>query len=538
MGQARLLYHTLRHLRPGQVSNRVARRLRRPRLDASPAPGLRPATGPWVTPIARAQSLFDDGTALFLNRRARVDGAAAWNDPTQAKLWLYNLHYFDDLTRPGDAAFQAGMIARWIAENPAPQGNGWEPYPTSLRIVNWIKWVRNGNAPSASMLDSLAVQVRWLSATIEWHLLGNHLMANAKALFLAGLFFDGPEAEEWLAEARAILGRELPEQILPDGGHFELSPMYHAIILEDLCDLWNMARAYGRTEIGGLLALPERIAAMRRWLTAMTHPDGRIGFFNDTAFGIAPEPGEIEGYAEALGLGAVERPAGPLTHLADSGYVRVEQGEVVALLDVAAVGPAYLPGHAHADTLSFELSVGGERVVVNGGTSTYAPGPERLAERATRAHNTVEVAGLSSSEVWAAFRVARRAQVRDVTVEARGEVLSIAASHDGYRRLAGRPVHARVWNFAPGELRIEDSVAPAVEAVGRFRLAPGVLAEFDPGTTEARLAVGGAALALDFSAPPRLVPSAWHPEFGLSEATQSFELPLVAGKSLIRIKML
>ena len=84
----------------------------------------------------------------------------------------------------------------------------------------------------------------------------------------------------------------------------------------------------------------------------------------------------------------------------------------MALLDVAPVGPDYLPGHAHADTLSFELSLFGQRVLVNSGTSQYEAGPERSRQRGTAAHNTVIVDGHDSSEVWAGFRVARRASSR------------------------------------------------------------------------------------------------------------------------------
>ncbi|MEN9780004.1 MAG: hypothetical protein RL014_1152 [Pseudomonadota bacterium] len=92
----------------------------------------------------------------------------------------------------------------------------------------------------------------------------------------------------------------------------------------------------------------------------------------------------------------------------DSGYVRLDNGPAVALLDVAPVGPDYLPGHAHADTLSFELSVGAQRVLVNSGTSCYGSSAERLRQRGTAAHNTVVVNGQDSSEVWGGFRVARR----------------------------------------------------------------------------------------------------------------------------------
>src|SRR5690606_24123414 len=113
-------------------------------------------------------------------------------------------------------------------------GTGWEPYPTSRRIVRWIQWARSGaaragGAPSRALLDSLATQARWLARRLEWHLLGNHLWSNAKALIHAGCFFAGAEADAWRARGERILEHQLAEQVLGDGGHFELSPMYHAL---------------------------------------------------------------------------------------------------------------------------------------------------------------------------------------------------------------------------------------------------------------------------------------------------------------------
>ena len=93
------------------------------------------------------------------------------------------------------------------------------------------------------------MQVRFLRKRLEIHLLGNHLFANAKALVFAGLYFTGNEADEWLGKGLAILEREVPEQVLRDGGHFERSPMHHGIILEDLLDLLNVFahKLYGTT---------------------------------------------------------------------------------------------------------------------------------------------------------------------------------------------------------------------------------------------------------------------------------------------------
>jgi uncharacterized heparinase superfamily protein len=391
--------------------------------------------------------------------------------------------------------------------------------------VNWIKFWLAGNQPEAGWHDSLAIQVRWLARHIEWHLLGNHLLANAKALVLAGLYFDGAEANTWLRRGLEIYASELPEQILPDGGHFELSAMYHSIILEDLLDLLNAARTYGRPE-ALFAALPATIDRMRSWLATMTHPDGEPALFNDAAFGVAAPRTELEGYAHRLGLPAVPRSRERLRHLAASGYVRLDRGDAAAILDVAAIGPDYLPGHAHADTLSLELSLGSERIIVNGGTSTYERGPLREGQRATRAHSTVEVAGEDSSEVWASFRVARRARVRDISVTDTAAATSVSATHDGYRRLSGNPLHRRTWVMTDGALEVRDQVDSRhpIPAIARFHLAPGVTASSDRLVT-----ASGRILKWRCTAPATIEPSYWHPRFGQRLRASTLVVPIVAG---------
>ena len=218
---------------------------------------------------------------------------------------------------PGRAEWHQALIADWITENAPGTGTGWEPYPCSLRIVNWVKWTLAGNPLSEAAHQSLAIQTRWLTRRMEWHLLGNHLFANAKALVFAGLYFDGREAARWLDAGSRILAREMPEQILPDGGQFELSPMYHALALEDLLDLVNIARAFGRNDLAREWGIP--VAAMLDWLGKMTHPDGGIAFFNDAAFGIAPDTRQLFDYAKRLGFASPAKPKA-LCHLAESGY--------------------------------------------------------------------------------------------------------------------------------------------------------------------------------------------------------------------------
>jgi uncharacterized heparinase superfamily protein len=254
----------------------------------------------------------------------------------------------------------------------------------------------------------------------------------------------------------------------------------------------------------------------------MCHPDGEIAFFNDAALGIAPGRVELEDYASRLGFSPLAAPTGPVTTLAESGYVRVDFDSAVALLDVAPVGPDYLPGHAHADTLSFELSLFGQRVFVNSGTSCYGSGAERLRQRGTAAHNTVVIDGRDSSEVWGGFRVARRARPLGLEI-ARGDAIEVRCAHDGYRRQGRRQAHLRQWRFENGELVVDDTITGRFDrAQARFHLHPSITVLADgayagrallqtPGQRDIGFCVEGGVLSVE--------PSTWHPEFGRTEAS-------------------
>ncbi len=513
-------FHTLRHLKAVQVFARLRNWFYRPRPDLLPPPHLRPVHGHWYSHSWRKQSMLGPTRFQFLNQERTLHFPAAWNDPATTKLWLYNLHYFDDLCALNAVSrrqWHEALIRCWIEGNPPGMGNGWEPYPISLRIVNWIRFVLAGGTLSSEALHSLAIQVRWLCCRIEYHLLGNHLLANARALIFAGAFFDGEEAHAWLNCGLAILKKELPEQILPDGGHCELSPMYHAIVLEDCLDLYNLACAFSLTGLAECLPLQK----MRGWLSMMSHPDGDIGFFNDATFAIAAKPAQLEDYAAALYLPSLPllKQAG-IVQLSDSGYLRLITESAVMLIDVAAVGPDYLPGHAHADTLSFELSVFGQRLFVNSGTSCYGTSLQRQFERGTSAHNTLVLNGKNSSEVWSGFRVARRARAKLESVYNDVAVMEIIASHDGYRRLVGRNLHRRRWRLTEDVLDIQDEVTGLFsQAEVFFHLHPDVeLAGLEESRLVRLCLPGIAEVELSFVACSKLRVEAgrWHPGFGLS----------------------
>lgn len=470
------LFYTLRHLRWVQIAARAKRVVNKklPQRIPLDTPLLLAEPGQFIEPALCSQKMLAPDQFMFLNYVGEVRHPADWNSQAHNKLWLYNLHYFDDLNSVNGESrsfWHRELLSRWVVENPAAFGNGWEPYPISLRIVNWIKWHLSRDALDNQCLRSLAQQARQLQRNVEWHLLGNHLFANAKALVFAGLFFKGEEAKTWLGSGIAILSQEIPEQILPDGGHFELSPMYHATILEDVLDLINIGRCYNLN--WSQFNLEKTAKSMISFLGAMTHLDGNLGFFNDSVTNIAKTNYDLCRYAKRLDTEPDK--SGELHSILfpDSGYARLVIGEAHLIADVGDVGPRYNPGHAHADTLSFEFSLGQERVVVNSGISTYERGAQRQFERGTAAHSTVEIDGENSSDVWAAFRVGRRAKARVLNFDSKVGAVTLEAEHDGYAHLTEKNIVSRNWKLGLQALDIRDVITkPFNKAVARFFLAP------------------------------------------------------------------
>jgi len=500
LSEPALYFHTLRHLRPIQILARVWHLVHRPRADVRPSPRRRPLSTPYVSPVQAAPTLLAPDTFRLLNLERRCVTAADWRPADAGQLWRYHLHYFDDLNARDSHAradWHQRLLERWVRENPPGVGDGWEPYPVSRRVVNWVKWTACGSALPPVCHSSLAIQARWLCGRLEYQILGNHLLANAKALVHAGLYFEGPEAERWYRRGMDIMRSQLREQVL-----------------EDLLDLINLLRAYGRQPPADWY---ENVARMRRWLLVMSHPDGEIAFFNDAAFDVAASPAQLEAYATRLNLGSPPLPDAPLEVLRESGYVRAVAGPAYLICDCAEVGPAYLPGHAHADTLSFELSLAGQRVLVNSGVSEYGNQAERQRQRGTAAHNTVIIDGQNSSETWSGFRVARRAHARlcDASYNAGA---TIEACHDGYVRLPGRNRHCRRWVLDRQSLCIEDRIGGGFRhAETRLHLHPAISARI-LAPFRVSLSLSGrelATVAFEGATDVQVCGGTWHPRFGV-----------------------
>ena len=493
-----------------------------PRCGKLPADAPGDAAGR-ANPAADVRS----GALTFLNRREAVGFPPDWRAAGTPKLWRYNLHYHEFLE---GLAFEPArdVVLDWIARHRPGAGQvGWEPYPLSLRLSVWCA-VFLGPHRARTLADarfrdllwaSMAEQADLLRARPERHLLGNHLLENGAALALAGSLFDHPAARRWLGAGRRILERELPEQILPDGGHCERSPMYQARAL-------HVLRRLEAAGSDGLRALAAPCAArLAAALAVLTHPDGGIALLNDSAFGVAPAVDATDNAA----------PEGPFA-LPDTGYygARTGAGHYV-VCDAGPLGPDYQPGHGHADLFSFELSLHGTRVVVDSGVATYERGPLRDYCRSTRAHNTVEIEGQDQAELWGAFRVGRRPRPEDIVWRRRGGGFELSARHGGYRHLPGRPVHARTFRWRPqGSLEILDRIDAQrpVRAVARLHLHPDCgIADLRAGRCALRFPGGSAAVRWSGWAPAAdAAESRYCPEFGRAQPNRCLELSGTGGR--------
>lgn len=409
----------------------------------------------------------------FLNKIGNLN-KIGWIDNSFSKLWRYNQNYFDDLNSHNakdKIELHKRILTSWINENKDVSSVAWDPYPTSLRIVNIIKWIHKQSISLNVIERSLAIQCEFLFNNIEYNIMGNHLLTNSKALIFGGIFFEDNKSRKWLHKGLSIIKKEISEQILDDGGHYENSPMYHNLILEDMIDLVNLIsnnKSKLTLEEETILDdLKTQIKKMIEWAVYMAHPDGNISFFNDSTFEISSNLKDIIKYAvnlkiinnkDILELWKRKNARFYLNHFKNTGYIVSSFNDAYLIADVGMVGPDYIPSHAHADTLSFELSIFGSRVIVNSGISTYEDNETRKYERGTSAHNTVVVEDKNSSEVWSSFRVGNRARAKVLKTAEKSSCISVKSQHDGYNSIMQKKIHSREWVLKKNSLLIYDKI--------------------------------------------------------------------------------
>ena len=444
------LYNTIKYLRFEQLYYRLYYKLKVKfySYPSTPAAATIAAKAfpPIQFPAMSKGGQYDpvNNTFSFLNKTHSFGENIDWNYAAEGRLWTYNLDYFEWLD---DERLEPGLRLNTMLDyslNDEQLGNIVEAYPISLRGMNWIKFMSRQQVEEEKVIGCLYRHYHRLSAFPEYQLQANHLLENGLSLFFAAHYFND---HTFYKLARKVLFTELQEQILADGAHYELSPMYQCIIIQHLLDCIMLAQHSGRFKDDSLLQIMrDKAGKMGGWLKAFLFQDGSYAMFSDATYDIAPSPTFLFRYMEDLDIPAAE------VTMKESGYRKINTSNYEMLLDIGNVQPSYQPGHTHADTLSFCLQVNGMPFITDTGISTYESGERRNFERSTAAHNTVVVNDLNSSDVWAVFRTAERAKVR--IEEESGQ--RITASHDGYKKQG--VIHKRSVSWNNQKIIIEDQL--------------------------------------------------------------------------------
>lgn len=409
------------------------------------------------------------GRFRFLSQERAFGAEVAWFDPaldTGTRLWKTLLHEFSyalDLAwaarASGDARYRERCLAlmrSWSEEatigRPGFARDSWNARAVATRLVNWALAGHvlglDANSDEGRFVARAVTLHGWfLAGNLERDIRANHLLRDA-----AGLVFAHELVGAW-PDALALLEAQVAEQVLADGCHYERAPHYHAIALQDLL------------EVRALLAerspawLEDAAARMAGFLAYLLPDDGELPLFGDTWHG---EPAPRRLLAEA----GPAKPPAPGTPERASGLVVLRAGPVHAVIRAGPHGPDFQLGHAHADLLSFEASVGARRLVTDTGTGVYDAGPVRDRLRSTAAHNTVQIDGAELLEAWGSFRAGRRGRAEVCGRGRAGPVEWVHAAHDAWSFLPGRPRHERLLAVSPARILVLDLVRGA----GRHRL--------------------------------------------------------------------
>lgn len=439
-------YHTLKHLKPIQIRYQVWYRLRN---------RFFPVDLPVIHHLPDYRKLVlhpfpDQHTHYlgnkhfrFLNLDQIFKEKINWNYKGHGKLWTYHLNYFEYLHQP-DMDTETGLkLIRDFISKLECRSEGLDPYPISLRTINWIKFMIDHNTWPEDLIQSLYTQYDVLSKKIEYHLLGNHLLENGFSMLFGAVLF---QDQKFTRIAKKILTAELEEQILSDGAHAELSPAYHCMLLQRALDGYNLLTQNEHCLEYLEKQLEEVIPEMVNWLHTITFQNDELPMVNDSIHGHVLSPKQLRDYARKLGFNT------DTCQLSESGYRKFEKGHFELFTDVGEIGLSYQPGHVHSDTFSFVLHHRGKPLIVDKGVSTYEKNSLRQEERGTASHNTVMVNAEEQSDVWSGFRVGRRASTR--ILEESGHQL--VATHDGYRHIG--ITHTRSWKITNNKVVIFDSI--------------------------------------------------------------------------------
>jgi uncharacterized heparinase superfamily protein len=444
--------------------------LRMGRVPDAPALSVR---DPWPGDDGRGAKLLKGeleigGTTRTLRQGAwsHVDGSALFRAGAHGFTWLRDLRALGtDAARLRARA----LVSEWIAAPPSDH-IAHRPDVAGARITAWLGHYEffaatADDAFRQRLMSRLVSDARALSATLPAEEIDARGLTALKGLIAAATALR--EHPGFLTRALRFLPQEIARQILPDGCHAERSPAAQLSALQDLTEIRALLQM---SQTQAPPALGQAIDRMSPALRMMRHGDGALCLFNGSK--------EETGALIDLVLTQAGRGGRGATALVDGGYHRMQAGRSIIIVDCGPPAPPGLDRLAHAGTLSMELSVGRDRVIVNCGAFLSGPQEWRDASRATAAHSTLVIGDVSSSELKPEG-LGRRPTIVEVNRQEAAGAHWLDVSHDGWKKVFNAVHRRRLYMAESGDdIRGEDLIeSPEPQPFTlRFHLHPDVQA--------------------------------------------------------------
>jgi uncharacterized heparinase superfamily protein len=448
-----------------------------------------------------AQDIYA-GYFVFAGRAVQAGGRSPFAVLPPSSSWSEGLHGFGWLRhlRAADTALARENARALVSEGIAFQRRARAPEARATRVVSRRLISFLSQSPLVltgadhgfyrDFLRAIGTAVRDLERGVTMAPRPADRISAAIALCYAGLCCGGYEAQ--LRRATRALKVEIDAQILADGGHISRNP---GMLIEILLDLLPLRQVFVSRGIEPPEELDRAIERMLPMLRLFRHGDGELALFNGM--------GRTE-FDLLVALVAYDSVRGqPAQRATYSGYDRVEVGTTVLIADLGPAPPLEASAEAHAGCLSFELSSGPHRLVVNCGVPSQ-DGPLRQAVRATAAHTTLGIGNTASClflaprpdmpggriAAWLARRLGRIALSgpREVRTERQTEAdgtIQLVASHDGYRDAFGFR-HERRLRLSPGGTRLDGEDILIADGKGAATPDPFVRFHLHPRVTPVR----------------------------------------------------
>lgn len=440
---------------------------------------------PWPGDEKRGAALLGD---VYSFAGATVTGTTPWRPDGVSRQWIEAMHGFgwlrdlDALNSAEARAHGRRLTADWIKYCGVWDKLTWRADVLARRLVAWLSHsglllAEADRASADALLGSLAEQARHLRRIAASGPDGSQRIAAIKGLLFAALCLPGDDTR--LTQGLDLMEHELDRQILADGGHVARSPAAQFDVFCDLVELRELLATARKPANDALRTAIDRMAPMVRFFR---HGDGGLALFNTST---EQDPTLID-RALALGEAGGKAPSSA----PHSGFERLLARRTLVITDVGAP-TALSADHAHGGTLSFEMSVDGQRMIVNCGAHTGGDEVWRDAMRATAAHSTAAVDNGNMLERLDDGTLGRRPKRVIHNRQEDGGNIWVEASHDGYRDSYGLTHRRRLYLSADGDnLRGEDILSGGSGVARftiRFHLHPSVKASLTANHTGALL---------------------------------------------------